>query len=120
MKIVKLINLNTDQVLAFHLYSADSFGKRLRGLMFTKNLPSNCGLLIRPCQRIHTYFMQYNIDVLHLDSNQQVITLEENLQPGKIGIKHSSTFEIIELPAGTIQKTDTKVGHQIKFVINTL
>jgi uncharacterized membrane protein (UPF0127 family) len=117
---LKLINLDTGQVMAWQIHEANSFFTRLKGLMFTKDLPLDCGLRIRPCQQIHTYFMQYNIDVLHLDSNHKVVALEENLSPGKLGMKHHAAVEVVELPAGLIEKTDTKVGHKLKFTENIL
>lgn len=83
--------------------------------MFTKNLPLDCGLSIQPCRGIHTFFMRYSIDVLHLDSNGQIVAVEENLQPGKISKIHPLTKKVVELPAGKIKKTQTKVGHRLQF-----
>lgn len=117
---MKLINLDTGQVIAWQIHEANSFFTRLKGLLFTKDLPLDCGLRIRPCQQIHTYFMQYDIDVLHLDSDQQVVAIEENLTPGKLGMKHYATMEVIELPAGLIAKTGTKVGHKVKLTENII
>jgi uncharacterized membrane protein (UPF0127 family) len=118
--VLKLINLDTAQVIAWQIHEANSFFTRLKGLMFSKDLPLDCGLRIRPCQQIHTYFMQYDIDVLHLDSNQQVVALEQNLTPGRLGMKHHAAVEVVELPAGLIDKTNTKVGHKLKFTENIL
>jgi uncharacterized membrane protein (UPF0127 family) len=111
---LKLINLDNGKILAKKVHMADTFFKRLKGLMFSKELPSDSGLYIRPCQGIHTFFMGYSIDVLHLDSSGKVVGIEENVQPGKIGKVHPHTIEIIELPAGKIQNTQTTFGNTIE------
>ena len=117
---MKLVNLDNDSIIAEHIHVADRFWNRLKGLMFTEDLPSDCGLHIRPCRGIHTFFMQYSIDVLHLDSRHQVVGIEENLQPGKTGKSFPRTAEIVELSAGKIQKTGTKIGHRLKFQMETV
>ncbi|PAB58377.1 DUF192 domain-containing protein [Anaeromicrobium sediminis] len=111
---MKLINLDNGQVLAEKVHMANTFFKRLKGLMFSKNLPSDCALYIQPCRGIHTFFMRYSIDVLHLDSFGKVVAIEENVQPGRIGKVHPHTMEIIELPAGKIEKNQTKLGNTIQ------
>ncbi|MCT4607057.1 MAG: DUF192 domain-containing protein [Marinisporobacter sp.] len=111
---MKLVNLDNGQILATRVHIANTFYKRLKGLMFSKNLPPDDVLYIQPCRGIHTFFMNYNIDVLHLDSFKKVVAIEENLRPGKIGKVHPLTTEIIELPAGKIEKTQTKLGHKVK------
>ena len=112
---MKLINLENGQILVQKLRTADTFVKRFLGLMFTKTLPADCGLHLRPCKGIHTFFMRYNIDVLHLDEGHQVIFLEEDVSPGKVGKTYPRTWEIIELPSGKIRETATAVGHKLQF-----
>jgi uncharacterized protein len=113
---LKLINLNNGNILASHMIKATTFFKRLKGLMFTKELPQDDGLLIQPCQGVHTFFMRYSIDVLHLDSQGQVVGIEANLQPGRIGKVFPQSNSVVELPAGRIQETETAVGHMVQFV----
>jgi uncharacterized membrane protein (UPF0127 family) len=96
--------------------NADSFFKRLKGLMFTKNLSSQSALLIYPCSEIHTYFMNYSIDVLYLDVNNKIIAVDESMKPGKIGKYRKGSTSVVELSSGTIQQSSTKVGQTVKFI----
>ncbi|WP_409276231.1 DUF192 domain-containing protein [Neobacillus sp. SCS-31] len=105
------MNLSKGTEIADTVDSADSFFKRLKGLMFTKNLPAGHGLLIQPCQSIHTFFMNYPIDVVYLDGNNIVVGIDEKMAPAKIGKVRRKARLVLELPAGTIQNTDLKVGH---------
>lgn len=112
---LELINLDNGQILATHVREAQTFWKRLKGLMFTKHLPTGCALHIQPCQSIHTFLMNYSIDVLHLDRDHRVVATEQNVTPRSIGKKVRETVSVVELPAGTIQQTDTQVGQAVQF-----
>ncbi|MBS3995635.1 MAG: DUF192 domain-containing protein [Alkaliphilus sp.] len=116
---LRLINLDNDTIIAEQVRVADKFWSRMKGLMFTEGLPSGCGLHLRPCRGIHTFFMRCSIDVLHLDSHHQVVGIEKNLQPGQIGKFFPKTAEIVELSTGIIQKTATKAGHRLSFQMQT-
>jgi len=112
---VMLINRENGNILAEDVRRASAFWSRFRGLMFTRKLHQKAALHIVPCQSIHTYFMKYSIDVLYLDKFDQVIGVEEELRPGKIGRMLRNTASVIELPSGTISKTQTWVGQGIYF-----
>jgi uncharacterized membrane protein (UPF0127 family) len=88
--------------IPFDVKIADTFLKRLLGLMGKKELNEE-GLAIKPCNGIHTCFMRFPIDCLYLDVDEKIIRME-TMKPWKIGkiIKNCKT--VIELPEGTIQK----------------
>lgn len=95
---------------------ADSFFKRFKGLMFSKKLASNSGLLIYPCSAIHTFFMKYNIDVLYLDKNNIILAVDEELKPGKIGRYYKGAVAVVELPAGKAREQSISVGQAVEFI----
>jgi uncharacterized protein len=111
---MELVNASTGEVLADKLEEADSFGKRLKGLMFKKSMPENYALHLTPCRSIHTFFMKFPIDVLYLDNEKTIVGIEEKLQPGKIGKKVKGARTVIELPEGQISRTGTKVGQIVQ------
>ncbi len=110
---MKVVNLSNGTEIADNIGCADSFFKRLKGLMFTKNLPAGHGLLIKPCQSIHTFFMKYPIDVVYLDGNNEIVGLDEDMNPAKIGKVHRKSKSVLELPSGTIRNAELKVGHYL-------
>lgn len=112
---MKLLNANNGEWLADNVKEAKSFLKRLRGLMFTKHLPDGEALLIQPCRSIHTFFMNYSIDVLYLDSNNCVRAVSEEMLPRKMGKSSKGVLAVVELPSGTIAKTKTEVGQTVRF-----
>ncbi|WML50535.1 DUF192 domain-containing protein [Neobacillus sp. PS3-34] len=107
------MNLSNGIEIANQVSIADSFFKRLRGLMFTESLPTGHGLLIKPCRSIHTFFMNYSIDVLYLNEELEVVGMDETVRPAAVGKYQSRAHSVLELPAGTIRETETKVGHYL-------
>lgn len=115
---MKLVNKSTNTVISENLTVADTFYKRLIGLMFTKELPDQNALQIIPCSEIHTFFMNYCIDVLYLDMKNNILFMDEELKPGKIRKRFKNAVSVIELPSGKIKKMGIKIGHTIEFVYN--
>ena len=111
-----LINLSNNEILASQLGQAYTFFGRLKGLMFTKELPTGCALHIRPCRSVHTFFMNYSIDVLYLNANYKIVAIDEQLRPGKVGPLHKDAVSVIELPAGTARQTETQIGHIVQLL----
>ena len=77
---------------------ADTFWKRLRGLMGKKNI--NYGMLFKKCNSIHTFGMKENIDIIGLNENNEVIYKYENLSKNQIvRIKYpQNKTSVLELP----------------------
>ena len=61
---MKCFDKITGKVIAENLQMKDSYFGRLIGLLSTKSLPLNTGIVLKPCQQIHTFFMRFNIDVI--------------------------------------------------------
>jgi uncharacterized membrane protein (UPF0127 family) len=112
--VLKVLNQSNGTVLASKVKTAQTFFQRLKGLMFSKELPFGSALHILPCRSIHTFFMNYSIDVIYMDAQQRIVGLEERLDPGKVGTMFSQVRSVLELPAGTIETTGTKLGHYIQ------
>ena len=107
---MKVVNLSNGTEIADQVSTADTFLKRLKGLMFTKDLHAGHGLYIKPCQSIHTFFMNYPIDVLYLNEHLEVVGMDETMKPSTVGKYQRKAFSVLELPAGTIKKTETRMG----------
>jgi uncharacterized protein len=112
---MKLVQAGNGNIVAEEVMRAFTFFRRLKGLMFTKSLPSGCCLHIRPCRSVHTFFMKYTIDILYLDAQYNIIGVEANLKPGKLGAIFQNSVSVIELPEGTIQQNDLQIGQAVRF-----
>jgi uncharacterized protein len=111
---VELINQSNGIVIAEKVIPAYSFFKRLKGLMFTSSFPEGYAIHIQPCRSIHTYFMKYEIDVLYLNDEYEIVAAESYVRPGEFGKHHKGTTSVIEIPAGTIHKTKIEPGQTVQ------
>ena len=80
------------------IIEADTFLKRLKGLMGKTNI--DYGMLFKKCNSIHTFGMKENIDIIGLNTNNEVIYKYENLPKNRIiRIKNpQNKTSILELP----------------------
>lgn len=113
---MKAFNKSTQELLASNLVMADSFYRSLAGLMGKQSLPLGAGLLLVPCQSIHTMCMRFPIDVVFLDKTGKVLHLIENMKPWRVSRHLTKARSVLELPAGTIAATGTKLGDTLEIV----
>jgi len=81
---------------------AQSFVERSLGLMFMDEMRGFDGLLISPCNSIHTHFMRFSLDVLFLSTENKVVKVIKNMKPWRMSWIYFSANKVLELPAGTL------------------
>jgi len=115
-KDTRLVVLNTTRntVLANVVEVADTASKRNKGLLGRKGLCEGGGLWIVPCESVHTFFMQFHIDLVYLDRDLRIKKLRGNVPPWRLSACLSA-HSILELPAGTIQISLSEVGDTLEF-----
>jgi len=92
---------------------ANNIWTRFKGLIGVRDLPAGDGMAIIPCSGVHCMFMSIPIDVVYVGQDDQVVALDADLKPWRIGGMHRGVRYVIELPAGTIARTCTQVGDQL-------
>ncbi len=70
-------------------------------------------MVIKPCNSIHTFFMRFPIDVLFVDKESKVVKGIVGMPSFRLSPIYFTSQFVIELPAGTIQATNTTEGDQI-------
>ncbi len=112
-------NRTRSTYLVTDLRVAATHWSRFRGLMATdsSHFPVGRGLWISPSRGIHTFAMRFPIDAIYLDRERIVIHLEENLQPWRLAAVRMHATSVLEVPAGTVQKSQTSLGDQIDLVL---
>lgn len=96
---------------------ADTYLKRLKGLMFDHDIDEGLGLMIVPCQSIHTFFMRFDLDVVVVDRNDRVIACYKGLKPGKITPILKNAYGFIEFKAGTFANHQFQIGETLTFEV---
>ena len=92
-----------------NVYIADMFWARLRGWMGRAQAGQD-GLLIIPCNSVHTFFMKFPIDVVFLNFKNQVMVSHENVEPNKVLWPVKEAKGVLELPAGSVERLAIKPG----------
>lgn len=110
-------NTRTERVLAERAGVASTRATRAVGLLLHKELPQGEGLWIVPSRGVHTWGMRFAIDVIALDEGGHVVDLAENLKPWRIRLPRPGCVGVLELPAGTITLSGTRLGDAIVFEI---
>lgn len=72
------------------------------------------GLLIEPCNWIHTWGMGFPIDVLYLNRRGEVMETCPSLRPNRLGPRVPSAHSVLELPPGTIARSRTEIGDRLE------
>lgn len=113
---MKIYHRVTGQCIAQQVTLANTFFKRLRGLMFRRNLADAEALWLRPCNGVHTFWMFFAIDVIFLDQQLRIVKLVENMRPFRMTSPKLDARSVVEMPAHTITRASLKVGDQLEIV----
>ena len=108
-------NLTRGVLLGDAILVADSSKTRRTGLLKHEALEKGAGLWIVPCEAVHTFGMNFPIDVLFLSKKRQVLKVRHTMPRRRIAMclrAHS----VLELPAGLAAETGTGEGDQLELI----
>jgi uncharacterized membrane protein (UPF0127 family) len=91
---------------------ADTPLTRMRGLLGRSGLKDGEGLLLRPANSVHMFFMRFPIDVVFLDRELAVRKIVEPLRPWRMASCRGARAAL-ELPAGTAGRCGITVGERL-------
>lgn len=105
-----IINRTRGAALAREAGIAGTWFARLKGLLGKKSLKAGEGLVLTPCNAIHTCFMRFAIDVVFINAYGRVLKVDEDLAPFRFSAQVKGAARVVELPAGTLRQSGTEVG----------
>lgn len=117
MKRAAVENRSRERSLGERIAVADGSWTRLRGLLGRPEPRKGEGLLIIPSRGVHMFGMRYALDVVLLDREGQVVGLYPELRPWKSTRIHGDARTALELPRGSIERTDTQIGDLLEWEI---
>ncbi len=110
---MRLTNQTRKFEIAATVLTAESFFSRLKGLLGRKSLELNHTLWIKDCRSIHTWFMQFSIDVIFVDDGLVVRKTFEDLKPWRMTMPAWRATSVFEFPAGTLKSRPVAIGDQL-------
>ena len=110
-----IVNKTRKAELASKAVICQSLPAITRGIMFRRQTSAVLELPKESDGAIHTFFVFFPIDVLWLDGNK-VVDLKEDILPFRFRLASKNPADyVVELPAGTIRKSKTKIGDKIVY-----
>ncbi len=110
-------NVTRNSVLGDAVREATTFLRRWKGLLGAKGLSAGEGIWICPCNSIHSFGMRFEFDVLFLDGGHRVAGLYKHFHRNRVSRIFWKARGVLELPAGTIERTGTEVGDEVELGI---
>ena len=111
---LQVTNLTRNTVLATCLEMANSGSTRNKGLLGRARLAPGEGLWILPCEAVHTFFMQFPIDLVYLDRKNRIRKIRNSVPPWRLSACLTA-HSVLELVPGTIRGTQTQPGDLVEF-----
>jgi uncharacterized membrane protein (UPF0127 family) len=115
---MKVVNATKSALLGDKVEAARTRLERTRGLLGTTMLPRGGGLWIVPCRGIHTFGMRYEFDAVFIDLKGRVVGLHPRFRRNRISRIFWGARGVLELSAGTIERTSTALGDEVVFQTN--
>lgn len=108
-------NTARNTILGETIEVASTATQKVRGLLGRECLEDGQGLLFKGCSSLHTFFMNFPIDVVFTDRNGRVLKAAAEVRPFKLVAAPLRAYYAIELPAGAIVRSMTKEGDTLTF-----
>ena len=91
---------------------ADNYFLRLRGLI-GRSAREIGGLLICPCNQVHTWFMSEPIDIVYLDRSGIILRIDRDIPAWKMLRAERKARKVLELPAGMTNELGLDCGTEL-------
>lgn len=104
-------NKSKNTVIARNFVKKTFLGK-LNGLMGKKTPKA---MIFKTRFGIHTFFLNFPIDVVIVDKNKKIVAVKESLKPNRVLFWNIKYDTVIELPFGSLEKSKTLKGDFLQF-----
>jgi uncharacterized membrane protein (UPF0127 family) len=115
----RLVNRSRGLVLATRVEPAFDSHTRRRGLLGRSGLSADSALAIAPSNAVHTFGMQFPIDVLFIGRGGLVLKRVRHLKPRRIALAIGA-FAVLEFAADHEGIANTQVGDRLAIEANDL
>lgn len=113
MKMLKVYK--NGELLVPEVENANHFFKRFMGLMYRKGMNEDHGLLLTPCNEIHTFGMRFDIDTITLSKDNEILFIDKSVPPRKARKRVKNGYKVLELCSGVADKIGLSVGDILEF-----
>lgn len=108
-------NADRETVLGEAIEVAATSAQRAKGLLGRDALAAGEGLLFKRCSSLHTFFMRFAIDIAFISKDGKALKLAHAVPPFRVCVAPLRAHYALELPAGSLQASGTKVNDMLRF-----
>lgn len=110
---MRITNRTRNTLLGSRVTLASTWLGRLRGFIGRPEPGPGEGILLLPCDAVHTFWMSFDLDVLFLDEKGRVLEVVRSLRPWKRTRRVPKARYVLEVPVGTVDGSGTQVGDEL-------
>ena len=109
-----IYNINRRKYLARHPRWAVSWFDRLRGMIGRRFVTGEFDAMVfERCGSVHSFWMSIPLDLIFLDADRRVVAVRSDFRPWRWPVACRRAVTVVELPAGVIVATRTRVGDRL-------
>ncbi len=110
---MRIENRTRNTVLGSRVVLAATWWSRLRGFIGRDEPVAGEGILLMPCNGVHSFGMGFSVDVLFLDGSGEVLEVVRSLAPWRRTGRVPGAYYVLEVPTGVIDSSGTCVGDRL-------
>jgi uncharacterized protein len=115
---LQALNHTRSTILCARLEDAGGVAGQSRGLLGRDRLAPGDGMLFvrarfDPFMWMHMFFMRFPIDIVFLDRDSRVVRINQRLRPWRVSSVVFAARSALELAAGEVARSGTRVGDLI-------
>lgn len=114
-KVMRIVNRTRRTLVGDDVRLVDTWVGRLRGYLGSERPRKGQGILLFPCKAVHMFGIKFPLDVIFLDHEGRVLEVSANLTPGAHSGPVKEAHYVLEVPPGTIEDTQTRVGDEMSW-----
>ena len=105
--------------VAQRAHIARSWHQRMVGLLAHDKLPPDEAMIFPGCSSIHTIGMRFPIDVIFVNREWRIVSLQEGLGAGRLVLPVRGAWGVVETASGTLKRTGLQVGDRLVVISGT-
>lgn len=112
-----LYNKTKRTIIAENPLVCATIWSKAKGFMFTRKYQQPLLFIFSKEQYVplHMYFVRFSLDILYINSKQQIVEIKENLKPWQFYHPKQKAMYVVELKQGVVKEKKIDVGDVIEW-----
>ena len=95
------------------IVKAKGFWLRFAGFMLKRE--PEYALFFQDCSSVHTFFMRFNLTLIFLDKNYEIVAVKSDVKPWRIVLPVKNAVSILEMPSKISPKSAENLKKSLNF-----